>query len=1163
MSLSELLVALVTRFRLTGNLADLDEAIEVGRRAAEATPDGDPDQAMVLSNLGGVLRMRFGQAGDLSDLDEAIEYGRRAAEAMPDDPAFLSNFGISLLTRFGRTGDLADLDLAIGVLRQAAEVSPEGDRDQATILSNLSSALLARFKQTANPADLDQALEFARRAAETAERGDANRAMFLSNLGNAFRIRFARAGEPADLDQAVEYGREAVEATSEGNPDRAMFLSNLTGALLARHELTGNPADLDEIIVFSHQAAEARPGSHADRTMFLSNLAAALQARSQRTEDPADLDLAIELGRQTVEATPAGHLDQAGFLTSLGNALRIRFARTGALADLNEAIEVSRQAAETIPAGHFARARFLLNFSDALQARFEVTGDLADLDRAVETGREAAAATPGGHADRARCLSNLGKALRLRSARTGALADLDEAIEVSRQAAEAAPEDRAGRARYLSSLASALQARFQRTGDLGDLDEAIELSWQAVLTALSGDIQATFLSNLGSALQARFQRTGEAADLDKAIEAGREAVSVIPEGRPRRALFLFNLGIGLRSRFDLTGDPADLDQAIAVSREAVATTPDGHPDRATYLCNLGMALATRFRLTLSPQHAGEATAAYTRAAQAPSAAPSIRILGARRAASLIADSDLARAADLLDAAVRLLPQTVPRQLSRSDQQHALASFAALASDAAALTLRLGQPGAPARALGLLELGRAVLYSQALDTRTDLTDLSQSHPDLAARFAGLRDLLDPAGSANLTPVARAADDDNPAAAHRRAAQDTHRAAAEFAALLTQIRDLDGFGTFLLPPEPGQLTRHASAGPVVAINVSRYRSDAIAVTSAGITSIPLPSLTIDVLTEQATAFDEALRARTEPQKRSPAQETLSQVLQWLWDTTTGPVLDHLGYQSPASGTWPRIWWAPGGPLSGLPLHAAGYHRQRDGRTVIDRVISSYTPTIRALASARAHGSATQPGSSLIVAMPGSPGASPLPGTAREVRLVRERLPEATVLIADSDRGQPPPVKAEVLAHLADADIVHFACHATSDPDDPSRSLLVLQDHDRDPLTIASLAPVRLDHAQLAYLSACQTSRTTSGNLSDEAIHLTSAFQLAGYPHVIGTLWEVNDHTAARTAVMFYDELQSAPGTFDTSTAARALHDTVRALRGQRDAIPQWAAYLHAGA
>ena len=50
-----------------------------------------------------------------------------------------------------------------------------------------------------------------------------------------------------------------------------------------------------------------------------------------------------------------------------------------------------------------------------------------------------------------------------------------------------------------------------------------------------------------------------------------------------------------------------------------------------------------------------------------------------------------------------------------------------------------------------------------------------------------------------------------------------------------------------------------------------------------------------------------------------------------------------------------------------------------------------------------------------------------------------------------------------HLPGCPIAHFACHGFSDPDDPSKSLLLLHDHDSAPLTVASLAPVNLDQAQ----------------------------------------------------------------------------------------------------
>lgn len=40
----------------------------------------------------------------------------------------------------------------------------------------------------------------------------------------------------------------------------------------------------------------------------------------------------------------------------------------------------------------------------------------------------------------------------------------------------------------------------------------------------------------------------------------------------------------------------------------------------------------------------------------------------------------------------------------------------------------------------------------------------------------------------------------------------------------------------------------------------------------------------------------------------------------------------------------------PLCLLPIHAAGYHSETGSKTVLDRVISSYSPSIKALLYAR---------------------------------------------------------------------------------------------------------------------------------------------------------------------------------------------------------------------
>jgi CHAT domain-containing protein len=204
------------------------------------------------------------------------------------------------------------------------------------------------------------------------------------------------------------------------------------------------------------------------------------------------------------------------------------------------------------------------------------------------------------------------------------------------------------------------------------------------------------------------------------------------------------------------------------------------------------------------------------------------------------------------------------------------------------------------------------------------------------------------------------------------------------------------------------------------------------------------------------------------------------------------------------------------------------------------------------------------------PGLPGDGALPYSDAEVTALAEQLP-LPVLLRGPD-GTPPratddvslPTKDTVLRHLPDCAVVHFACHGTSDPADPSKSALLLHDHRVAPLTAADLGAAELGHAQLAYLSACETAATRNPALTDEAIHLASACQLAGFPHVIGTLWNVDDKVSVDVATSFYAHLTATDGALNTDRAAHALHAAVRPLRDLFPGTPSlWAAYLHTGA
>ena len=76
----------------------------------------------------------------------------------------------------------------------------------------------------------------------------------------------------------------------------------------------------------------------------------------------------------------------------------------------------------------------------------------------------------------------------------------------------------------------------------------------------------------------------------------------------------------------------------------------------------------------------------------------------------------------------------------------------------------------------------------------------------------------------------------------------------------------------------------------------------------------------------------------------------------------------------------------------------------------------------------------------------------------------------------------------------------------------------------------------------------------------MHLASAFQLAGYRHVVGTLWPIDDTVAARAARRFYRIMGDTP---TADGAAAALNQVTREIRDASPTDPsRWAPFIHSG-
>ncbi|MEU4767545.1 CHAT domain-containing protein [Actinosynnema sp. NPDC023794] len=1061
-------------------LEEPDRMIALFRLGVEATEPDAPAHVYALLELASALSFRGVNGTATTDFDEAIEVLRRAV-ALAEGPLLALGHTRLCLAHLGRHERLEDRrDLEDGVAAGRAALAPaRGEPWLADYcVTNLASILVTAHDHGV-PGALDESVELLLTTVDTADDREKGRARTM--LGAAYRKRYAATGDTASLDEAVRRHRSAGEVTPPTDYGYADHANDLAAALVERSRRFGSDADLDEAIELYAAAVAHRPEGHPDRLLNQANLVQALLDRYHRHGDPDSASQASALAREIAAAElPAGMAPIQ--LAAVGNALITAYESFGSAADLDDAIAMVRR---------------------GLQAN----------DRPTPSA-----------------LNQLGSTLIRRYERTRATADLVEAVHSYHAALSAAGPTDTLRPEYLSNLCNGLEELYLVTGDLRHLDAAVRAGVGAVAGPVGADRRISSLTNLAKAYTTRYRARHDVADLDHAIAAGREALEAAGPTNAQRVRYLSNLGGMLGERFEVTGEARDLDEAVAALREAASRTAPGDTRYGNHLYNLGLVLVRRHQSErAATDHAAdldsadlvEAVEALSTAAASVVSPALRRIQAASLWADVVAEHDVTSSLAGYEQAVALLPVLAWHGLHRHDQERQLVDLVGVASHAAATALAAGRPE---RAVELLEQGRSVLWSQLLDLRTDFVALRDARPDLARRLDELREGLERTSTDDAV-------DPTPAARDRRMTLARH-----WDETVAEVRRLPGLADFLRPRPCAELLGAAAGGPVVIVNVSRLRCDALIVTTDEVEVVPLPDLTSTAASEHADRLAAAGSSATDLAGVVEHNTVLNDVLTWLWRVVAQPVLDHLG-------PVPRLWWCPTGAMTRLPLHAAGLPGTTE--SVPDRTVSSYTPTLRALSLARDEKPADRD-RVLVVAVAGAPNAAPLE-VDPEVAVLTDLAPGRSTVHRSTDA-----TRGRVLADLPGHSHVHFACHGAADTRQPSASGLLLHDQR---LTVTDVSRLRL-RGELAYLSACDTA--TGGDLPDESLHLGAAFHLAGYRNVVATLWPIYDSTAALVARGFYQRLDT-----DGHTAS-ALHEAVKDLRGRGwDAMPSvWVPYLHVG-
>ena len=1032
-------------------------------------------------------------------------------------------------------GSLTYLDerplLAPSLVQELEEQLGSSPMSAAEAWSRLASDVMSEAWAKGDSNLIAVAIEILRRSLNQADPGSSVYAQRADNLAGFLTLRYQVEHNSADLKSAIDVCESALRSVSSRSDIKA-FQSRLGELLVLRYQQQPGSeerlADLDRAIEALCVSLGYPTG---DDARICHNIGDAYQHRFEFTSDPEDLERAIEFSGRALTMSAEDDENIAAFEFNYGNCLHLRFDRYGDIRSLLKAIEIYESALKKVPSSNSLLIQIVNNIASALASRFDLVHDRADLDQAIGL------------------CTMIDKVYADISSRSSTPAAVMIPLTIC-----------------LTNLATFLMKRYRlfrsEGGQFEDLDRASRLFDQLVNAQGQGDQVVGAILGQGQALRLRAIESGNYSDWSEAIAIFQRACDrATTNSRPWR-LGLTDLGLCLTSRYRISKTMSDLENALKAHSDALDSIPIDHPDIAMCKSNLASVLWIRYTVHGKSEDASEAFKLWKAAVQDIASSAHLRIDAAESWGDAAASSTLWReeAIEAYSNAVSLLPAVAWSGLRRIDRDSQLERWTGLAEDAAACAIAAEKCEL---ALDLLERGRGMFWREMLEYGSLYDRLRLRDPVLAARMQSLRSLMlsddnDIEGAQFDLTIPNG----ERAAGYSGEATRRMERALEWEACIKLAEQ-----TMENDEEPRTLANLVESLPpnccVIVLNVSPIRCDALKVTSNGVELLRNVRFVYSEVFARCQDYLRSIQnyeqSPTDAIFRAEFDREIWDILTWVWLTIIQPILsDPAIAEMLQNDTYPRLWWCPTGPMTLLPVHAAGID---GGQSALDSVVSSYTPTLTALF--RAIGGGTRPGSAdhtqheqlLHVAIENVPGGAPLPGVRRDVALLDHVFsdnPPYRLSEGMATRG----IVAEILDTYK---WLHFSCHGTQELSRPASGGLLLYD---GILRIGDIASTSQNPGKLVFLGACKTG-TGGVRISGEVMSVAAAFRYAGWQEVIGTLWSVDDDSATRIAEVFYNLVVDHGQMVDLAKVPFALNSATRALRSKFPHSPsRWAFFVHYG-
>jgi hypothetical protein len=281
----ELLDLLRLQFMKQGNDDDLSEAVALATTLLDRLSPEAPRWDQLQASLAHNLLLRFRMTGAVADIENAVHAAQSALSRTNVGTARyflkLNQLAECRDAQYLAFGDMMHLNDCIASTELIVQLAPSHSTDRRLAEHNLIDSLRLRSKVTGSLDDLDRAIALVPESFKSQVFDHPNAASMLHGIGQTFLSRFKMTGSRDDLERATAWIYEATQRCKNRRESSQHFkhhiIMNAYAKLLRiRYEVLDEADGVAMALTEQRELANTMPAIHADRASILCGLAQTL-----------------------------------------------------------------------------------------------------------------------------------------------------------------------------------------------------------------------------------------------------------------------------------------------------------------------------------------------------------------------------------------------------------------------------------------------------------------------------------------------------------------------------------------------------------------------------------------------------------------------------------------------------------------------------------------------------------------------------------------------------------------------------------------------------------------------------------------------------------------------------------------------------------------------